>query len=191
MTDDEFLAGVLPAALGVSQKQLKLEPELLPAVVAPVYSPEAMVELMIAKPQHTPLQLAQHFGRGLSWFSSVLASDTFQAALAPRKDEILDPYLTASMEERFRALALQSLSVLSTKLDGKEVTEFLATKAAEIGVKALGLGNPKQEALPPPAFATGADAVAERILAAMEAAKARAKATVVDVSSREVPADGS
>lgn len=188
MTDEEFLNGVLPAALGTSHQNLKLEPELVPAVL---YTPDAMVELIIAHPTWTTTQLCAHFGRGLSWFSSVLASDAFQIALEPRKLDIPDPYLTASMEERFRALALQSLGVLSTKLEGKEVSEFLVTKAAEIGVKALGLGNPKLIELAAPAAASGPEAVADRIMAAMAAAKARTKAEAIDVTVKEVSANGS
>jgi len=188
VTDEEFLNGVMPAALGTSHQKLKLEPELLPAVK---YTPEAMVELIVLHPSWTPTQLCAHFGRGLSWFSSVLASDAFQLALDPRKPDIPDPYLTASMEERFRALALQSLGVLSTKLEGKEVSEFLATKAAEIGVKALGLGNPKLVELAAPAAVSGPEAVADRIMAAMAAAKARINSEAIDVAVKEVPANGS
>lgn len=182
MSDSDFglaLLGALP------QPKATAVGAPTPQVPVPLYTPAAMVELMVAQPEWKHKQFADHFGRPLSWFSAVLASEAFQQALAPRKAEILDPTLTATMEERFRALALQSLQVLGEKLEGAEVSEFLATKATEIGVKALGLGN---VALPAPvAVVSGAEAVAERIMEAMEKAKARSKAEAVDVTVREVP----
>ena len=166
-----------------------LVPKASRAVVIPLhdgpYSPEAMVELMVAHPHYTHAQFAAAFGRKAGWFAAVLASESFQLALDPRRSEVLDPGLTATLDERMRALALQSLDVLSSRLENPEVNEQTILKALEIGTKALGMG----QAVPvvaAPTQATGAEAVASRIMEAMDKARERSKATAVDVEVKEV-----
>lgn len=109
------------------------------------YTPEAMVELMVTQPTWTHLRYAKYFGRTPGWFASVLASDSFQLVLDPRRHEVSDPSLTATLEERFRALTLRSLDVITGMLDNPKVLDATALKAAEIGIKALGLGAKKEE----------------------------------------------
>lgn len=133
------------------------------------YSPAAMVNLMVENPDFTHTQLAQAFGRTPSWLSGVLASDAFQQALDPHRHLIADPYLTATMEERFRALAMRSASVLMQKLDSKEVSDLTVLKAAEIGVKALGMGQKIiHETAAPIAEGPAQLSVAEKLLKAMD-----------------------
>jgi hypothetical protein len=194
LSDEDFGAGIAEAlAIGREAKskgKAKAVPMLLVKEVAPPdepldpnappYTPDAMVALMLEKPNATEKQLAAHFGKPKSWFFAVLASDRFQLALAPHKESIANPSWTASMDERFKAIAVKSLSVMGEKLESKEVSEFLVTKAAEISIKALGYGTPQQ--LPPPVAAiSGPEVVAERILAAMEKAKARSNSLAIDV----------
>lgn len=165
------------------------KPEVIPEAIEE-YTPDAMVNLMIAKPRYTHKQYAHHFGRSLSWFHQVLASEVFIKAMEPRKHEILDPFITSSMDERFKGLALHALSVIGDKLEGKEVSEFLATKAADIGVRALGMGN-AAVVVPTSAVAIGANAVADRITAAMEAAaeRSRMNSGAIDVEAKPVRVD--
>jgi hypothetical protein len=132
------------------------------------YSHETMVQLMIDHPDYTHAELSAHFGKPANWLYSVLASEGFQMVLAPRKHEVLDPFLTASMEERFRMLAMQSVNLLAEKMETGEVSDFLVLKAAEIGVKALGMGMRPVEVPALPAPATSTQSVADRLLAAME-----------------------
>lgn len=150
------------------------------------YTPEAMVSLILRQPDYTHLQLAHHFGRGLAWFSAVMVSEAFQLALDPHRHLIADPSITSSLDERFRALAFQGLGVLHQKLESKEINDQTVLKAVEIGVKALGIGA-APPALPAPTVETGADAVANRIMAAMAAAKERSNLQAVDVEVKEVP----
>lgn len=103
------------------------------------YSHEAMIDLMISDPTITQNDLAKQFGRSTSWVSIVIGSDAFQAALAKRRDDLLDPFLIATLEERFRGLADQSLQVLASKLESTQNPD-LALKALEISSKALGFG---------------------------------------------------
>lgn len=171
--------------------------DLLPALPASrgvgtakaLYSHEAMVDLMIEHPEYTHAQFAQHFGRTASWFSAVLASGAFQEVLEPKRHLILDPAIAATMDERFRALAIRSSTVLQQKLDSVGVADATVLKAVELGIKALGLGvkAPELPALPPPDAMTPA----EKILAAMDArdaklAEQRDAARTVDVPAREV-----
>lgn len=103
------------------------------------YSHEAMIDVIIAEPTITQNELAKRFGRSVSWISIVMGSDSFQAALAKRRDDLLDPFLIATIEERFRGLAQQSLQVIAEKLETTKNTD-LALKALDISSKALGFG---------------------------------------------------
>lgn len=184
MTDTEFAAqmrelvttdlAAVDSAPATVQELVPASPTASPAV-AMAYTHEAMVELMIAHPEFTHAQFAAHFGRGVQWFSYVLSSEAFQAVLTPRKHEVADPGLTATMEERMRALSLQALDVLGKKLEAKEINDQTVLKAVEIGTKALGMGSSLALAVPV-VQAQGAEAVADRIMEAMAQARARQQA---------------
>lgn len=138
------------ALTGPKGKAEKPEPEPVtkpdPArQLANPYSSAVMIELMVANPGWTHTQFASHFGHTPSWFASVLASDEFQLALDPRRHEINNPSITATFEERFRALTIRSLEVLSVKMDAKKVEDSTVLKAAELGIKALGIGLAKKD----------------------------------------------
>jgi hypothetical protein len=156
----------------------------LPPTARESYSPEVMVELMVRNPLWSHQQFAAYFGRPASWFSSVLASNTFQQELDKRRGEVANPDLTATMDERFRALSLQAVTVLQEKLNVKGVSDLVVLKSAELGIKALGMGNPAPPD-PTPQRATGADAVAERLMATWEKMQAQ-RAAAVDVVATEV-----
>lgn len=169
----------------------------VPACASPTarYSHAAMVQLMIDHPEYTHGQLAQAFGRPPSWMSTVLASEQFQSVLDTRRHEVADPSLTATMEERFRALALRATTVLQEKLNSPGVNDLVVLKAAEIGVKALGLGQRPVDPPALPAPVNSSQSAAEKILAAMDALDARrqaAKDEAIDVTAVEVevPSDG-
>lgn len=103
------------------------------------YSHEALIDVILAEPTLTQRELAQRFGRSENWISIVMGSDAFQAALAKRRDDVTDPFLVATIEERFRGLATQSLQVLAEKLEMTKSAD-LAIKALDISSKALGFG---------------------------------------------------
>lgn len=110
------------------------------SVVHAMYSHDALIDLIIENPTWTHRQYAKHFGQPPSWFATILATDSFQLALDPRRLEISDPSITATMEERLRALTIRSMSVLQTKLENDKVEDFTVLKAMEISSKALGMG---------------------------------------------------
>lgn len=103
------------------------------------YSHEAMIDVLITEPTITQNELAKRFQKSVSWISIVMGSDAFQGALAKRRDDVLNPEIIASIEERYRGLAMQSLEVISQKLEVTRNTD-LALKALDISGKALGFG---------------------------------------------------
>jgi hypothetical protein len=104
------------------------------------YTHDAMIDLIIENPAIDQREIARHFGYTEGWVSQVFAADAFQARLAERKDEIINPALKATVEERFKALVLQSMEVLRRKLESAAVSEETALKTLEIAAKAAGYG---------------------------------------------------
>lgn len=103
------------------------------------YSHEAMIDVILADPTITQRELAKKFDRSEGWISIVMGSDAFQGALAKRRDDLVNPELTATLEDRYRGLADQSLRILSEKLETTRNVD-LAIKSVEIAGKALGFG---------------------------------------------------
>lgn len=103
------------------------------------YTHDALIDLIIAEPTLKQGDLALKFGYSEVWISRIMGSDAFQARLAQRRDEIIDPFLIASTEERLKGLVHQSLDVLADKLQATKNPD-LALKSLDIGVKALGFG---------------------------------------------------
>lgn len=155
------------------------------------YTPETMLELMILHPDWSHTQLANAFGRQPSWMSAVLASDAFQSVLDTRRHEVADPLLSATLDERFKGLAIRAATVLQEKLNSSAVNDLVVLKAAELGIKALGMGQkqPEQQQLPGPQ--NSSQSVAEKLLAAMDARdQERDKQRTVDVEVVEVKDNG-
>lgn len=107
------------------------------------YTHDAMIDLMIAQPGISQNALAKHFGYTASWVSTIISSDAFQARLAARRAEVVDPIVSFSIEEKMKGLVDRSLEVLQEKLSAPAavVPDNLALRAAELGAKALGLGG--------------------------------------------------
>lgn len=101
---------------------------------------ELAIDMMLQNPHWDQRDLAQYFGYSDPWVSLVIASDAFQAKLAERRDEILNPEVKAGIEERFRALANHSLAKLREKLDNPNASDNLVLRSVELASKALGLG---------------------------------------------------
>lgn len=131
------------------------------------YSHDGMIQLMIDNPGWGHAKLAKHFGHTPGWFANVLAGDEFQMRLDLRRHEVLDPTLTATMEERFRGLTLQALTVMQKLLDNPKVQDATVLKAAEIGIKALGLGMKKDEEEKPKEVHS-LDTLADRLVGLMK-----------------------
>lgn len=106
------------------------------------YSHKAMVDMIVGNPWISQGELAKNFGYTEGWVSQVIASDAFQAYLAQRKDELIDPALRATIEERFKGLVARSIEILMRKLDqpDSKISDELAIKALEVASRAAGYG---------------------------------------------------
>lgn len=152
---------------------------VLPPVGRQAYTPLAMVSLMLARPDYSHAQLCAHFARPASWLASVLASEAFQKALDPVRDQIADPTLAASLKERYQALAIRTSNVMMDKLDSPDATDFMVLKSGEIAMKALGLGQKHTEAPPPPAApVVQQESLAERLMKMMDERERQRTVTV-------------
>lgn len=103
------------------------------------YSHDAMIDLIIANPVLSQGAIAQHFGYTQAWVSRVFNSDAFQARLAVRKADLVDPTILMSVEEKFRTLVNRSLDIFQEKLEATKSAD-LAMKGIEMATKALGYG---------------------------------------------------
>lgn len=104
------------------------------------YSHDAMIDLVIQNPWISQNEIAAHFGYTVPWVSQVFSADAFQSRMAQRKEELVDPAIRATIEERFKALVFQSLEVLKRKLSSPVVSDELALGALNGAAKALGYG---------------------------------------------------
>lgn len=202
MDDDAFhaIAQSIADTPAVQEKVVTLAPSIGLARVKPEgglsapptglrYSPELFVDTLINNPDYSPKQLGEIFGKPQSWVAQVLASSNFQAALEPRRSELANPEYAMTLEERFRGLTIRSLTVLQEKMEaGKAVPDFVVIKIAELGIKALGMGQKVAEkAAPDEAPKNSSEMVADRIMAAMAKRKAAVQDDAVDVVAKEVP----
>jgi len=125
------------------------------------YTHEDMIDFIIANPGVSQGALAARYGYTESWISNVMASDAWQAAMAARRGELIDPVLKLSIDERFRGLTLQSLARLQEKLEAPVVSDNVVLRALELGAKAMGVGG---NAPPPPPAADHLAQLANRLI---------------------------
>lgn len=97
------------------------------------YTHEAMVDLIIAEPTVSNVELAEIFGYSAGWVCRILASDSFQARLAERKGQLIDPIVAATLDERLRGVAIHSMTLIQEKLTAEE--------SASYAIDALGLAT--------------------------------------------------
>ena len=112
------------------------------------YTHNAIIDALIADPCISQQELAARFGYTAGWVSQILASDAFQARLAERTGELVDPTIRASVEERFKATVLRSLEILQEKLDrpAAQIPDNLALRSLELSSRALGYGTRLEQA---------------------------------------------
>jgi len=110
------------------------------------YTHEAMVDLIIADPGISQNELAARFGYSASWVSTIMCSDAFQAKLAERRGEIVDPQLRSNFELQLKGLMSRSMEILAAKLEAppEYIPDQLALRTLELSTKALGYGAREQ-----------------------------------------------
>lgn len=153
------------------------------------YTHADMIDAIIAEPSISQGELAARYGYTPAWICQVIASDAFQAQLAARKDELIDPVLRMTIEERFRALVRRSLDVLQEKLAQPHtaIPDQLALRAAELGARSLGLGH--QQPPPPPPAGDRLVILSDRLVGLLSSHRERTvHGEATRVSSEDAPA---
>lgn len=104
-----------------------------------------LIDFIIGHPAASLWEMAEHYGYTVSWLSTIIATDAFQVALAKRREELVDPILRASLEEKFRGLALRSAEVLEDKMNAHSLSipDNLALRIFELSTRAAGYGVSK------------------------------------------------
>lgn len=105
------------------------------------YSHDAMIDVLIEQPNIKQYELAEMFGVTKEWVSMLMCSDAFQARLAVRKADVIDPIMAASFKQRMEVLARKSVDVLMTKLEDEECGPNVALGALGIAAKGFGFGG--------------------------------------------------
>lgn len=105
------------------------------------YTHADMVDFIIMNPTATGALIASRYGYTQSWVSMILTSDAFQEQLAARRQELIDPTIVATINERFRGLTARSIEVLMHKLEQPAVEASVAIRCAELGAKVQGVGG--------------------------------------------------
>ena len=149
------------------------------AIARVKYSHDAMIDLIIENPVMKQSEIAQHFGYTQPWVSRIFCSDAFQARLAERKADLVDPSIALTIDEKLKAVADRSLDVVLDKLS-LSPTFDMAVKAMEITSKALGYGARKENAVVQNNFVVALPAKAETAQAWME--KHTGGGQVIDVT---------
>lgn len=138
-----LLNGLMPGTEAV--------PAVAPTTSAPSpiqklrYSHEAMVDVVLMQPWISQNELGKIFDRTPGWISRILSSDLFQAALAKRREDIVDPQMRSAVEELQRSLYYRSLDILTQKLDAdaSQVPDNLALRVAQVMGANMGLSGAK------------------------------------------------
>lgn len=113
--------------------------QLVNGIAKPSYTHEAMIDLILANPSVDQNELAGYFGYSPAWVSTVITSDAFQAALAEKREKVIDPVLRGAIEESFKGLVLRSIEIVRNKLNG-DVPINTALEVLKTSSKALGYG---------------------------------------------------
>lgn len=144
------------------------------------YSHEDCIDRIISQPGIQQQELAMLYGVTDAWMSIVMNCDLFKAKLAERRAELIDPELTATLNEHYGALARRSVMVLMEKLHQpiEKISDKLALEAASLGARATGMGT-----VQPPTGPNATDHLAGLANRLLDLNRPR---PVIDVSSRQV-----
>ena len=104
------------------------------------YTHDSIIDWMIANPRAvTRKEIGMQFGYSEVWMNRLVGSDAFQARLAKRREELIDPILRNTVEENMKGLAQLSLDVLMDKLAADRNPD-MALRTLDMTSRALGYG---------------------------------------------------
>lgn len=132
------------------------------------YTHDAMIDMILAEPSISQDQLAHRFGYSASWISQVICSDAFQAKLAQRRNELIDPVLCQTIDTQFKGLVNRSMEILREKLSkpAAQVPDQLVLQAMKIAAQAAGYGAriPVPPAAPPVSMHVHLESLGENLV---------------------------
>lgn len=149
------------------------------------YDHDALIDMILARPEMNQNELAAMIGFSVPWISRVMCSDAFQARLAERKTEIIDPAIKAEIEEKLRVSTRRSLDIVQERLDtlpAGQLRTDLALETLKITTKALGFGAREGGRAIVQNFVVALPEKAENQQKWVEDAKSR----IMDVTAKEV-----
>jgi len=146
------------------------------------YTHDAMIDAMIQDPAIKEGALAALFGYTPGWVSQVISSDAFKARLEQRKEELVDPRIRMTLNEKFQAAVNTSLDKLQEKLAAPQVSDELLLQSIALGAKALGLGGNRAPVLVQPA-SDRLERLAERLLVL---SPQQPQGEILDVQAKQV-----
>jgi hypothetical protein len=103
---------------------------------------DAMVDFVLANPTVKLSDMAMQFGYTPQWMGVIVASERFKSKLQDRREEVVDPILMATLEDKLKAVLDRAVEVVAEKLqkDADQISDQFVMRAAEFGAKSLGLG---------------------------------------------------
>lgn len=105
---------------------------------------ECIINEMLLDPRISQVTLCEMFGYSQSWMTRVINSDSFQARLAARRQELIDPAIKAKLNDRLKSAVVQSTELIQRKLDA-EGNANLALESLGVFSEAIGLLNPAKK----------------------------------------------
>lgn len=124
-----------------SQRPLRLAPSERSPLSWKIWYDD-LLEYFLTNPGTTITAAAEYVGRNMAWVSMLVRSDSFQAALAKRRDERMGE-INAAVGDRLTRVALTALEVLDEKLSKHRTNIPIekVTEAVDVTLERLGYGK--------------------------------------------------
>lgn len=105
---------------------------------------DMIIDYMVAHPEATQNEIAAEFGFTATWLSIVVNSDAFKHRLQERKEEMIDPILRATVEDRLTTIANVAMEKMVARLQtNAPMTNRDLTELIKVSTNGLGLGPSK------------------------------------------------
>ena len=81
-----------------------------------IFRLEAVVDLVLQHPEYNAPEIAQAFNRSINWAYQITSSSAFKQKLAERKEQLIDPFISRTITDRFEALSNRALDIAAKGL---------------------------------------------------------------------------
>lgn len=105
----------------------------------------AIIDALLLDPTVSVTRLSTITGYSRNWLHKVMSSDSFQAQLAKRRENVVDDHIRTSVQDRLAGLGSRALEILEEALDSDKTPATFALEVLQMTNKAQGLGQPKQQ----------------------------------------------